>query len=152
MTHRRWLLLLLLAGVFAMHGVECTAAGGPAAGSGHSISMTAGAPGTAVVGEASATGHPVHSAASGGTVVFHAADMAASKAIGSGGHLAGLLGHLWTVCLAVLSIGLAALIAALTVLRVPTWLPPLPRACPRWARPHARLPGPELSALCVLRT
>ena len=151
MTHRRWLLFLLLAGVFAMHGIECTAAGGTPAGSGHSVAMDASAPRTtAVIGEASATQHTVYSTASP-EVIFPAGDMAASKAIGSGGHPAAPLGHLWTVCLAVLSIGLAALLAALSV-RIPTWLPPLRRAGPRWARAPARLPGPDLFALCVLRT
>ena len=152
MARRRWLVLLLFAAVFAMHGVECIDTGNPTAGASHH-SMTA----------AAAASASAHGSGPGFTESFElivastptaalspAAVSATPGMLDSGGHPMGLMGHLWTVCLAVLSVGLAVLLAARAVVNVRSRRP-LPHGgfpCPR-AQIRGR--SPDLVALCVLR-
>ncbi len=161
MTTRLWTALLMLAAVFALHGLQCTAgstdsaAGHTAghvaaspAGHGDVAAMTAeaapvglGSAGMSAIGEHS-SGHP--------SVV--AAVVAAATDTEHRGAPHDAAGHLWTVCLAVLAAGLAVLLALVAprLLRLTR-----PAAALTWLRPHpgpALLRPPDLFALCVLRT
>lgn len=152
-TDRRWLILLLFAAVFAMHGVQCTGAEATAAGSGQAMAMTDDPSATAVHGASSPvddSGHVVTAASA--AALLGAGETIAMDSAGSPGSPAALMGHLWSVCLAVLSAGLAVALLALTVVGVRAWLPPLLGAAGRRARARVRLPAPDLFALCVLRT
>ena len=153
MAHRRWLVLLLFAAVFAMHGLQCIGADATGAGSGHVMTLSPSASGTAFVNDASPAGHAMNAPAEASAVVMLAPlGMATAETVSSGRHPAGLMGHLWTVCLAVLSVGLAVLLATLAITRLRTWLPQLAPGGFARARTHVRLPTPDLFALCVLRT
>lgn len=146
---RLWAALLLLAAVFAMHGIQCAAAG------------SAPEHGFTSLGEAASVGVPVASIHVGpvaDAMPDHghgaATQMAdADGATGSSGlpapwHDA----HLLAVCLAVLLAGLMALGAV--VLRRGVAIPPV-RGSPtpsRWPTGWSRQPRPPtLSALCLLR-
>lgn len=155
MAARLWTALLLLSAVFAVHGVQCSAAvGDHTAGHGAQAMTLQAAP----VGG----GHTAMTAASSDhgaslTTGLDAAMTAAAPAVAllPGGHdsaPAGAGGHLWTLCLAVLAAGLAGLLALLL---------PRPLTLLRAARAGLRahhfpsglaLPRPpDLSALCLLR-
>jgi hypothetical protein len=156
MAARGWTALLLLAAVFAMHGLQCTAAGTERA-AGHGAATVALVPAGLHDGGAhtSATGTP--SDAPGApldttAMVGAAAPPAGLLAAGHDSTPAGAGGHLWTLCLAVLAAGLAALLTLL--------LPRTPaHPGPPWARLRIRPPAglaplrpPDLHVLCLLRT
>lgn len=161
MAARGWAALLLLAAVFAMHGLQCTAVGTDHA-AGHGTAGIAVAPvgqlegglyagavssGPAAHGSVHDGGHgSVHAAATGA-----ASPLAGLLAADHGSVPAGAVGHLWAVCLAVLAAGLAVLVALL----LPRLLTLLPAA---WARLRTHAPAglaplrpPDLHALCLLR-
>lgn len=159
MTARLWTALLVLAGVFVMHGAQCAAADGAGHPSptAHSTALAPTGPlmhdvaeaatvmagtGMALAGTVFADTPPTaHQAV--GAVAVTVADIPSSDSHGAAGHL-------WTVCLAVLASALAVLLAVL-----------LPRfaLAARLARPHARARlrslspprPPDLSELCLLR-
>ena len=166
MAVRLWTALLVLVGMFVVHGAQCMTA---ADGAGHpttaahtavlaptgtlmhdaveATTVTAAAgitPISALVGdtEPADTAPVVHSATGSPAAV------AVSDAPAAGSH--GTAGHLWTVCLAVLAAALAVLLAVLL---------PHPRLVSRVAllRVLARLKSlslarpPDLSELCLLR-
>lgn len=153
MSARGWTALLLLAAVFAMHGLQCTAAVGTAHAAGHGAATVALTPAGLLDAGAVSTATDAHGATHGTTsMVAAAAPAAGLLAAGHDGTPAGPGGHLWTLCLAVLAAGLAVLLAVL-----------VPRAgallIPAWARLRMRLPSglapsrpPSLHALCLLRT
>ncbi|MGY1834580.1 hypothetical protein ACI79P_05665 [Blastococcus sp. SYSU DS0510] len=162
MAARGWTALLLLAAVFAMHGLQCTTAGTehPA---GHGVAPVAAAPAGLLEGGLHtgpvSPGHEAHSSAHAGehgSVQGAAAMVAAAPPVGlvaadHGSAPAGAGGHLWALCLAVLAAGLAVLLALL----LPRLLTLLPAA---WARLRthtstglAPLRPPDLHSLCLLR-
>ncbi|MCF6744891.1 hypothetical protein SAMN04515665_110119 [Blastococcus sp. DSM 46786] len=163
MAARGWAALLLLAAVFAMHGLQCTAVGTDHT-AGHGTAGIAVAPAEQLEGGlhagAVSPGPDAHSAVhdrNPGSVHAAAAMAAAAPLAGllTAGHdstaPAGAAGHLWTLCLAVLAAGLAVLVALL----LPRLLTLLPAA---WARLRAHastglapLRPPDLHALCLLR-
>jgi hypothetical protein len=159
MAARLWTALLVLIGVFVMHGAQCTAAADDAGHPSPAAHSTAPAP----------TGTLMHGAAEAATVVAATgiapigtvlAATAPDAHPGSGFPAAvadsppsdshGTAGHLWTVCLAVLTAALAVLLALLRP--HPGLLARLPltrmRALLRSLTP-AR--PPDLSELCLLR-
>ncbi len=156
---RLWTALLVLVGVFVMHGAQCTAAADDA---GHP-SPAAHSPVLAP------TGTLMHGAAEAATVVAATgiapigtvlADTAPAAHPASGSLAAGadslpsdshgVAGHLWTVCLAVLAAALAVLLAVL--LPHPGLLARLALSRVR-ARFKTLTPArpPDLSELCLLR-
>ena len=166
MAARGWTALLLLAAVFAMHGLQCTAAGADHA-AGHGAAAVALAPAGLLDGgahtSASSTptdahgAHPdttpmIVAAAPPAGLLAAAAPPASLLAAGHDSTPAEPGGHLWTLCLAVLAAGLAVLLTLLLP-RTPALLDP------PWARLRTRLPAglaplrpPDLHALCLLRT
>ena len=159
MAARLWTALLVLVGVFVMHGAQCAAADG----AGHSspaAHSTVLAP----------TGSLMHDAAVAATVVAGAgiapagtaltdSPPAAHPAVGavavtvadipsSDSH--GTAGHLWTVCLAVLAAALAVLLAVLLPRFALVARLALLRVRPR-LRSLSRPRPPDLSELCLLR-
>lgn len=152
---RGWAALLLLAAVFAVHGLQCTAVGAEHT-TGHGTAVPAGL----------LDSGPYTSAVSSGPEVRHGGDhgnVHGISAMVAAGPVAGLLaadlgsapvgegGRLWALCLAVLASGLAVLL----VLLLPRLLALLSVA---WVRlgTHASsglapLRPPDLHALCLLR-
>jgi hypothetical protein len=150
-SKQRWWGLLVLAAVFAMHGVQCTDHDLASSGYTATVGVHAGA---SLAGD----GPPPHGASDqliqASVVDGHAVSVLAHgpAAAQHGDHPAASLGHLWAVCLAVLSAGLAVLVALL-VRRRGIGAPP-----DRWQR-LPRRPGlstvprpPDIYSLCVLRT
>ncbi|WP_407937435.1 DUF6153 family protein [Modestobacter caceresii] len=146
---RLWAALLLLAAVFAMHGIQCAAAGSALAHGSTSLSAAA----SVDVSAASVHLGPVAGAMPDHRRVAATRGAADADATGSSGlpapwHDA----HLLAVCLAVLLAGLTVLAAV--VLRRGSALPPA-RGSPtpsRWPTGWSRQPRPPtLSALCLLR-
>ncbi|WP_409329510.1 hypothetical protein [Trujillonella humicola] len=164
MATRAWTALLLLAAVFAMHGLQCTAAGTDhLAGHGAApIAVTLAAPGDGgphpggLSSGATSAGLEAHGGHHGSlsdatAMATVAAPLVGALTAGHGSAPAGPAGHLWTLCLAVLAVGLAVLLALLLP-RLQT-LPPA-----AWARlrTHAHtglapLRPPDLHSLCLLR-
>jgi hypothetical protein len=165
MAARLWTALLVLAGVFAMHGLQCStgadSAGHPASPAGHAeaffLAVTAVAPdhphavAPAGIAQASApmVAVPVAGqAGSGPGSLTGAAPEPAEVAYGGTSH--DWAARVWTLCLAVLAAGLA-------VLLVPLVSRPVMRAAPALGYGRAQLwsPAPsrppDLSALCLLR-
>jgi hypothetical protein len=160
MAARLWTALLVLVGVFVVHGAQCAAADGaghssPAAHSTvlaptgsllHDVPMAAIAvagTGIAPVGTALADSPPATHQAVGSPATIAAADSPTRDSHGTAGDL-------WTVCLAVLAAALAVLLAALLPhLRSVARLA-LPRVRARLRSPSPPRP-PDLSALCLLR-
>ncbi|MGY2082471.1 DUF6153 family protein [Blastococcus sp. SYSU DS0539] len=149
MAARRLWVLLVLAGVFSMHGLQCMSAdGGPGHGAAHG---TASSP----VEVAVAASHPgLGAVAAAFATAAHAGpEVAASRSVGLPGlHLPARDAQVWAACLAVL-------LAVVTVLGA---LARLRRAAALFVRgppSRSRRPGgtttplrpPELSALCLLR-
>ncbi|NEK87367.1 hypothetical protein GCU60_16635 [Blastococcus saxobsidens] len=154
MAARAWTALLLLAAVFAMHGLQCTAAG-TAHTTGHGAAPVASAPaGLLEDGPHPAMASPgleAHSGDHDTAAVAAAAPLAGLLGAGHDSAPAGAGGHLWALCLAVLAAGLAVLVALL----LPRLLTLLPAA---WARLRthtstslAPLRPPDLHSLCLLR-
>ncbi len=146
---RLWAALLLLAAVFAMHGVQCMAAGSALDHGSTSLGAVAsvGAPATAVHVGGVAEARPDH----GLVAAAHGAeDVGATGS--TGGSAPWHDAHVLAVCLAVLLAGLTILGAS--ALRRGGAVP-LVRGSPmsaRWPTGWARQPRPpDLSALCLLR-
>jgi hypothetical protein len=145
MAGRLWTALLVLAGVFAVHGAQCTAADG-----GHVATHP---PTASIVLTALAPGHAAE-----------AAGVTAPTDPAPGAHIATTAtagdrrpdaphetaDHLWTLCLAVLAAALAALLAALLPRPARLTGPALIHARAR-LRSLAPPRPPDLSALCLLR-
>jgi hypothetical protein len=163
MAARLWTALLVLVGVFVMHGAQCTAA---ADGSGHpspAAHTEAIAPKAALLpGDMGAAAAAI-TAPSDMTVggVGEAVDappadrsalaaLAATAAGSSPGGQHGTTGHLWTVCLAVLATGVVALVAFLLPRPALLARPTLTYA-QAMLRPLPPLRPPDLSKLCLLR-
>ncbi|SDY71870.1 hypothetical protein SAMN05661080_04389 [Modestobacter sp. DSM 44400] len=152
MRNGRWWVLLLLSAVFAMHGVQCLDGDGPAT-SVHAMSLSTWVPGhsTASITAEASDVSPV------GVAPMNLAgpDLPASGTLDDAahsGHPAGSMEHLWAVCLAVLSVGLAVWLAARVARPVTTALrPSRPGRLGRASRARPRRP-PDIFALCVLRT
>jgi hypothetical protein len=154
MAARLWTALLMLAAVFAVHGLQCASA---AAHSPAAPITPAHAAAVAVAAPLATDGHMADAAPAGLPDPMAGAQTAGPLAVapvdaGHGGTPHGSTGHLWTLCLAVLAAGIAVLLALLaprlvgpaatalvqTRTRTSGWLPP--------ARP------PDLFSLCILRT
>lgn len=157
MAVRGWTALLLLAAVFAMHGLQCLSAGTEHT-AGHRAAAVAAAPAGLLEGGSHPAmvdpGLDAHSGVDDGphaTVMVAAALSAGLLTADHGSMPAGAGVHLWALCLAVLAAGLAVLFALL----LPRLLTLLPAA---WARlrTHASagpalLRPPDLHVLCLLR-
>ncbi|MCW2741628.1 MAG: exported protein of unknown function [Blastococcus sp.] len=143
MSARLVWVLLLLAAVFSMHGVQCVAAHGED-GHGSTGSITA----ALVESAASAPVAMGHQVSGDVPRVAPLAAIAVLPHDSSTGDDAGL----WAVCLAVLMTGVVLLIAVALVRREAAFLLPA-RAVPAlWHTGWSRLPRPpDLSALCLLR-
>ncbi|MGY1842773.1 hypothetical protein [Modestobacter sp. SYSU DS0875] len=153
MAVRVWTVLLVMAGVFAMHGLQCATAHDVDHGSGlHPAATTlATAPATAaaerpaLVHAGARTGHGT----AGGPVA--AADLTAPSVVEHEHTPGSPTGQLWSLCLAVLAAGIAALCPLLAprLLSVAARLPA--QVCSRVGSWPAPLRPPDLSALCLLR-
>ena len=149
MRARLWTALLLLAAVFAMHGVQCVAADPALAHGSTSLLAVAssGAPVAAVHVRAVAAEEPRHSH---GAAAHGAEEVAATGSTGPPApwHDA----HIVAVCLAVLLAGLTVLgaVRRLRAMAVPPvrGSPPSRRCLSRAAMQHR---PPDLFALCLLR-
>jgi hypothetical protein len=144
--------LLLLAAVFTVHGLQCAAAdsGAPSDGHGGVVHAVVGAqPVHHLLGPGAAMASTDHASASPLTAtVTPAVSVPSGAGHGSSPHGAG---HLWAWCLAVLAVGLSALLLTL-VGRLPSLRPPLPRRITgnpwAWLSP---LRPPDLHSLCLMR-
>ena len=161
MAARLWTALLVLVGVFVMHGAQCTAAADDAGHPSPAAHSTVLAP-TGTLMHGAAVAATVVAATDIAPVVTVLADTAPAAHPASGSPAAaavadsplsdshGTAGHLWTVCLAVLAAALAVLLAVLL---------PHPGLLARLALPRVRdrlrslTPArpPDLSQLCLLR-
>jgi hypothetical protein len=160
MAARLWTALLMLAAVFAMHGLQCAGApdsADPAATAAHSATTTHGGsvamialtPGRAGLAAGTAgVDEPMPAHATGTATV---AAVAAPVDAGHNGAPHDWAAHLWTACLAVLAAALAVLLALLVRRLVRREPPALRTARARavgWLTPPR---PPDLSALCLLR-
>lgn len=171
MAVRLWTAMLVLIGVFVMHGAQCAAADGaghsspaahsPAAHSPAGHSAVLAPTGTLVHDVAEAAGVVAGTAiAPIGTVLadtppaahpaagFPAGVAAMAGSPASDSH--GTAGHLWTVCLAVLAAALAVLLAVLLPRSGLVSRLALPRVRARLRSLSPPRP-PDLSELCLLR-
>ena len=145
MSPRLMWVLLLLAAVFSMHGLQCVAAD---IDSGHGMTGAAHAPMASPVQTSSVdVGFAVAS-----NVLHGAAPGNAVASDGSGGGLPAHGAAFWAVCLAVLLTGVALLFF---VAKIPTpWARAVRARAPSalwregWSK---RSRPPDLSALCLLR-
>jgi hypothetical protein len=172
MAARLWTALLVLAAVFAMHGVQCTTAAGgaghAATPAGHAATSAGHAADSVFLAMTALTGHGQATATAGigladpisaARLVGHGDSVPAAPvagaavvmaAAGHGGAPHDAAGHLWTVCLAVLAAALAVLLASLVPRSVRLTPPAL--GCVRARLPSLAPPRPpDLSALCLLR-
>jgi hypothetical protein len=163
MAARLWTALLVLAAVFAMHGVQCTTAADSAAHAatpaGHaadavSLAMTVLTPGHATATAGLTLADPIAAVPIAGHADSGPATLAGAPAMAAAGHGGAphdAAAHLWTVCLAVLApAALAVLLALLGSRSVPLTAPALVYARAR-LRSLAPPRPPDLSALCLLR-
>lgn len=146
MTAPRWWVPLLLAALFGMHGIQCMDAGGsmamPAA-----VAITASSPvnGAQVTGQVKASPTAAH-----GTDEVQGQALRAAAGAGDHHDPAGLVDHLWALCLAVLSAGLAALALLLSRAR-PGLRADLRHRAHRWLSGLDPPRPPDIHSLCVLR-
>ena len=140
MAARLWTALLVLVGVFVMHGAQCAAADGAAHSSPATHSTVVA--GIAPVGTVLADSPPAAHQATGSP-----AAVAADSPLSDSHQTAG---HLWTVCLAVLAAALAVLLAVLLPHPVLTARLALTRARAQLRSLTPARP-PDLSELCLLR-
>ena len=144
--------LLLLAAVLAMHGLPAvTAVPGWTAGV-SAVALTGPPPMTgSAAAPHGARSHAAEPPATGPGATVPAAAASAEDGGDHGPAPHDPAGHLWTLCLAVLSAALAAVLSLLLAGAVPGTGPVLPRArlrLPRWLVPPR---PPDLSSLCLLR-
>ncbi|UOY00140.1 hypothetical protein [Blastococcus sp. PRF04-17] len=153
MRGRRGWVLLLLAAVFSVHGLQCAAAdSGAMTGSHGTVHTTPAEP-----------GHVLHEAGPGPVMEPADAMTAAAPAALVAGAVTGASlagghdstpyggGHLWALCLAVLAAGLAAMLLVLTGRLGEFRLPCTRRATGglwAWLRPPR---PPDLYSLCLMR-
>ena len=140
MGRRRWCALLLLAAVFAMHGVQCVAAVTDAPA--HSVSALS----------VSAPAHDGHPAGAPGSdrVPDHERLPGHDGAPAGAGH--GPVDHLGAVCLAVLAAASLVVLAVLLGRASPgSPAPPRVPTAGLWRRLGELARPPELSALGLLR-
>jgi hypothetical protein len=150
---RRGWVLLLLAAVFAVHGLQCAAADARATpgvhgtlhatvtGSGPALQLAG--PGAGMASVDAMTARPL-------VAVLTAATMGVPAQEGHGSAPQGS-GHLWALCLAILAAGLAALLMVLAG-RLPEFTLSLSRRS--GVRPWGRLcplRPPDLYSLCLMR-
>jgi hypothetical protein len=147
-VHRCWWALVALAGVFAMHGLQCVSHdlhGQP----GHGAATT-----LASLSLPAASGAAGPSRAPDGPAASAAPDHRGHAAIpprAPGNPPSPLTADFWAVCLAVVA-AVLVLLAAVLMRRWPAPRGPSPWApMPRWARAPALPRPPDLFALCVLR-
>lgn len=143
---RRILAGLVLAAVFAMHGIPLFAGGGMTheAATSHEAFAVTDSPGAAVMGESSHA--RLVGALPGGAVPETAP--AAPAVPDDGSHV-----HFWAACLAVLFAGMTLLVAAVVIRWADIPLTRRPGVRLAWPRGWARIPRPpDLFALCLLRT
>jgi peptidoglycan/LPS O-acetylase OafA/YrhL len=154
MAARLWTALLMLAAVFAMHGLQCTSA---AAHGTADPTTPAHAAAVAVAAPLDADGH-MADAATPGLPDPLAGDQTAGPLAaapintGYGDAPHGSVGHLWTLCLAVLAAGIAVLLALLAPRLVEPASPALRRARARTSAWLSPARPPDLFSLCTLRT
>ncbi|MCW2676036.1 MAG: hypothetical protein JWR70_1076 [Modestobacter sp.] len=158
MAARLWTALLMLAAVFAMHGLQCTSAADEShtAGGMHAASVLSTA---SVAADGHSPADPFVAMAVTHTAVMPmnsaappATDLVEGSPGAGHGDPHGSTGHLWTLCLAVLATGLAVLLALLVPRLLALTIPALHRArdrAPDWLAP---VRAPDLHALCILRT
>jgi hypothetical protein len=149
MAVRLWTALLLLVGVVAMHGWQCSSA--PATSTQGSdavhavaVALTAPTDATHMAGLGLTGPMPGGSAVTGSPAAEP----------GGAGHSSpphGPAGHLWTLCLAVLAAGLAILLALLAPRLLWLLAPTRRRARARATGWFTPLRPPDLAALCLLR-
>jgi hypothetical protein len=146
MATRLWTALLMLAAVFAMHGLQCASAadGTHTSDAVHAPSYAVHAPSDAPTAPASEGAH-----LAGGPAAADLAVAVVDDAHGSTPHESA--GHLWTLCLAVLAAGIAALLTVLAPRLIGLAWPALRRVRGRAYRWLTPLRPPDLSALCLLR-
>jgi hypothetical protein len=156
MAARLWTALLMMAAVFAMHGLQCSTA---AADAPHTSTPMA---------EPAAADQPMSSASAGSAsdpgaahlstvpaTVDHTGAVPTTAAPPAAGHDPtphSTAGHLWSLCLGVLAAGIAVLLTLVGTRLVQ--LTPHALSHPR-ARSTGRLSParpPDLSVLCILRT
>lgn len=142
MNARLWTALLLLAGVFALHGLQCTAAG--SSGTSDIAAVVTSSHVLAVPMTALTGGH------GDGLLPDPTPGAAVAVDTGHGSAPHDTPAHLWTVCLAVLAAGLVALLTTLITRRA-VLSRRLTRVRVRVAGGLASLRPPDLSALCLLR-
>lgn len=149
----RWVwALLLLAAVFAMHGLQCAAAdSGTSSGLHGAVHAVAGTdPVLHLVGSSTGMTAPESVSAALGATLAAAAVVGPSLGVDhdSSPHDSG---HLWAVCLAILAAGLAAMLLALAG-RLPDFRLPHPRRATGgpWAWLGPPRP-PDLYSLCLMR-
>jgi hypothetical protein len=153
MTARLWTALLLLAGIVAMHGLQCTSAtahgsaAAPAPGFAGAVAMGAPLAADGHITDATVPGVPDPMA--GDSAVTGPRGAAPTDA-GYGTAPSGAA-HLWTLCLAALAAGIAVLLAVLAPRLVRLAAPALRRAYASAAGCLAPPRPPDLSALCLLR-
>jgi hypothetical protein len=151
MATRLWTALLMLAAVFAMHGLQCTSA------SAHSATAGPGPVPVALTAPTTPGGHPADAA-----VPHLPGPMAddrgvaglpalAPAGVGHGSTPHGSVERLWTLCLAVLASGVAVLLVVFgarlgQLTQQPPWRPGIRGL--RWLSPPR---PPDLSSLCLLR-
>jgi hypothetical protein len=154
MAVRLWTALLPLAAVFTLHGLQCAVgdhtAGSPGAGGEQHAAVAALTLPAAAAGHAPAPGS-VMAAAAAGHAPAPGSVMAAAPAHDAPKRTPHSTGQLWTVCLAVLAAGLAALLALILPRLVQLARSGLPRALADARRALMPLRPPDLSELCLLR-
>ncbi|MGY1858532.1 hypothetical protein [Modestobacter sp. SYSU DS0290] len=149
MAVRVWTVLLVMAGVFAMHGLQCATAHDAGHGSGlHPATTTLAAATAARPALALAGARPGHDTADGPVV---AADLTAPTVVEHERAPGSPAGYLWSLCLAVLAAGVTAscLLLAPRLLSVVARVPA--QVCSRVGSWPAPLRPPDLAALCLLR-
>jgi hypothetical protein len=154
MRGQRGWVLLLLAAVFAMHGLQCagadSAAPSGAHGAIHGVTAAEPDPMLHLVGPVVAMASADHLTAPTPAAAVTAATVGIPLGADHDSTPQGA-GHLWALCLAVLAAGLAVLLRAL-VRRSPAIRLPLPRRVTgkawEWLSPP---PPPDLYSLCLMR-
>ncbi|TFV51790.1 MULTISPECIES: DUF6153 family protein [unclassified Blastococcus] len=153
MRGRRGWVLLLLAAVFAMHGLQCAAADSGTTTAAHGTVHTTPAKPDPVLhgaglGPVLESTAAMTAAAPAAVVAGSAIGMSLAAGHDSTPHAAG---HLWAVCLAVLAAGLAAMLLVLTGRLAEFRLLVTRRTTGgSWAGLHPPRP-PDLYSLCLMR-
>jgi hypothetical protein len=146
MAKRTWWIVVVLAAVFAMHGLQCM--DGNALGPTASSTSSHHGVGAVMVPD---SGHPTTASPTTPDHPALAAALLAADPAGGHGHPTDLMGHLWSVCLAVLSVALAVRLVLLVASATRTAGPdghPVGHGAVR----STGFRPPDIFTLCVLRT